>query len=142
MRKEKKELKKALGRVMTQNQRLVRRLHARENSIRKINSKAIVNSLKVFFGADPNINRQVLLEAGRSIEEVKSVMVEVAAKSGQILSTARTVEGSLHSLRVAQEAGGVNTAGSWGWTCWPAASPPGTHQHGTKQLPVWCHVLI
>ena len=84
---------------MTQNQRLTRRLDARENSVRKINSRAIVNALKVFFGADPNVNRQVLVETNKVVEEVKIGVMDVAAKSGQILSLAQSVESSLNSMR-------------------------------------------
>ena len=39
------------------------------------------------------------MEAGRGVEEVKNMVVEVSAKAGQILSTSRTVESSLHAMK-------------------------------------------
>ena len=94
-----KILKNQMRRVMTLNQRLVRRLDSRENSVRKINSRCIINSLKIFFGDDPSVNRQLQLETGKGVEEVKRGMVDVAAKAGQILSLAQSVESNLHSMR-------------------------------------------
>ena len=60
----------------------------------------------------------MLLETSKTVEELRNGMVDVAAKSGQILSLSQSVESSLHSMRAAdtklssfQQAGTLQEAG-------------------------------